>query len=138
MRLDLARCRRRFESCLIARLGTIDAVGRPQLVPVTFTMMGESVYLAVDQKPKSTRQLARLRNIRRHPAVSLLVDHYEPDWSQLWWVRVDGTARIEAEPAVMATPLRALAAKYPQYRTDPPAGPVIRIDVDHWSGWSAH
>ncbi|AOS65776.1 putative flavin-nucleotide-binding protein [Actinoalloteichus hymeniacidonis] len=122
---------------MVATLGTIDAAGSPHLVPVTFAMLGESVYLVVDQKPKSSRQLARLRNIRRHPAVSLLVDHYEPDWAALWWVRVDGTARIEAEPTVMAMPLQALAAKYPQYRQEPPAGPVIRIDVDHWAGWTA-
>lgn len=93
--------------------------------------------IAIDQKPKSTTNLRRLRNIAENPRVSVLADHYEPDWEQLWWVRADGTATVTSEGPEREAAIAALIEKYPQYRQDPPAGPVIMIAVDHWSGWSA-
>ena len=95
------------------------------------------VYTAVDAKPKTTRRLRRLANIESNPHVSLLVDHYADDWTQLWWVRVDGAATIHTDGAAMESAFRLLRAKYPQYQSVPLNGPVIAITVRRWSSWHA-
>jgi PPOX class probable F420-dependent enzyme len=106
-------------------------------VPFTFAVDGDLVYTAVDAKPKTTTNLKRLSNIRDNPRVAVLADHYEDDWSTLWWVRADGTATVVSDAQAMARPFRLLAERYPQYAASPPAGPVIVIQVDRWTGWSA-
>jgi len=111
--------------------------GRPHLVPVTFAVDGDVIYSAVDAKPKTTTRLARLRNIAAEPRVAMLADHYEAGWDRLWWARADGTATVLAGPAAMAAPLDLLARRYPQYQASPPRGPVIRIQVERWTGWAA-
>ncbi len=98
---------------------------------------GDLVYTAVDAKPKTTTRLQRLRNIQAHPGVALLADHYSGDWTRLWWVRADGQANVLDAAAGLAGPLRLLAARYPQYAAQPPAGPVIVVRVDRWTGWAA-
>ncbi|HEY8307486.1 MAG TPA: TIGR03668 family PPOX class F420-dependent oxidoreductase [Lapillicoccus sp.] len=126
----------RFAAARVARLATTTADGSPHLVPVVFALVGETVWTAVDTKPKSTTALRRLDNVRAHPAVSLLVDHYADDWATLWWVRADGVATaLDADTARHG--LDALVAKYPQYLDDPPPGPVLRVDVTRWVSWSA-
>ncbi|GAA5083092.1 PPOX class probable F420-dependent enzyme [Thermocatellispora tengchongensis] len=134
MRIEPDRARRLFHDARVAGLATAAADATPHLVPVTFAMRGETVYVAVDHKPKTTATgLRRLANIRENPRVCLLTDHYDDDWSALWWVRADGRAEVvPREPAA----LEALAAKYPQYRERTPEGPVIVVQVEHWSGWS--
>lgn len=137
MKLADDEARRRLGAARVARLATVGGPGSPHLVPVTFAVAGDRIYTAVDAKPKSTRDLRRLRNIRRNPAVAVLADHYDEDWSRLWWVRADGRAAILDAPDAMAGPIRLLAERYPQYRRSPPAGPVICVVVDHWTGWAA-
>jgi PPOX class probable F420-dependent enzyme len=137
MRIGADDARRRFELARSARLATVSDDGQPHLVPVTFALERDLIYTAVDAKPKSTRQLRRLSNIRSNPRVSLLADHYADDWSALWWVRADGIAVILGDRAEIAGPVRLLAARYPQYAAEPPAGPVIAIRVGRWTGWSA-
>ncbi len=130
--------RERFAAARVGRLATIDPSGRAHLVPIVFAIVGDRVWTSVDAKPKRTRSLRRLANIEADPRVSILVDHYDDDWSQLWWVRGDGHASIvpvEAEQGQHA--LAALARKYAQYRHQPPPGPLISIDVDVWTSWSA-
>ena len=125
--------RRRLAEARVARLATITPAGRPHLVPCCFALDGDVAYTAVDDvKAKSTLDLRRLANIRSHPAVSLLVDHYDEDWSSLWWIRVDGSARIEIENEAAVA---ALTTKYEQYRRQPPPGAVIAIDVEAWRAW---
>jgi PPOX class probable F420-dependent enzyme len=126
-----------FAGARTATLGTAGADGRPHMVPCVFAVDGDRVYSAVDGKPKSTRQLRRLANIAARGAVSLLADRYDEDWARLWWVRADGDAVVVTDAAAMAGPLRLLAARYPQYVADPPAGPVIAVTVSRWTGWSA-
>ena len=119
----------------VGRLATVTADGRPHLVPCCFAVMGDAIVSAVDAKPKSTTALRRLANIKTNPAVSLLVDHYDDDWNKLWWVRVDGQARvIEAGPE-RDEALDVLADKYTQYTIDRPPGPVIVIETTGWSCW---
>lgn len=130
--------RERFAASAVARLATVTPQGHPHLVPVVFALDGDRVWLAVDAKPKSTRALQRLVNLRQHPRVSLLVDHYEADWSTLWWVRVDGNARVvETDTAQEREGLAHLVAKYAQYQVDPPGGPVVVVELDTWRSWSA-
>jgi PPOX class probable F420-dependent enzyme len=131
-RLAPDEARRRFTSARVARLATVRA-GRPRIVPVVFAVTGDTIVTAVDGKPKSTRALRRLDDIAADPQVSLLADHYADDWTELWWVRADGTARVHSD----GTGVDLLVTKYPQYRDDRPDGPVITIDVDRWTGWSA-
>jgi PPOX class probable F420-dependent enzyme len=134
--VERAQARERFAQAPVARLASVGADGRPHIVPVVFVLDGETVYSVVDSKPKRTTQLRRLENLRARPAAALLADHYEEDWSRLWWVRADGRARVlerggeeESERA-----LALLSARHPQQRA---AGAVLAIDVERWSGWSA-
>lgn len=121
----------------VARLATVRPDGRPHLVPVTFAFDGTTIVTAVDQKPKTTTSLQRLRNIEARGIAGVLVDHYDDDWSQLWWVRADGSAEVVTGGAERQAAIDRLTAKYPQYRDDPPEGPVIVVTVDRWSSWSA-
>ncbi|MBX6768246.1 MAG: TIGR03668 family PPOX class F420-dependent oxidoreductase [Actinomadura rubrobrunea] len=128
---------RRFTSVPVVRLATVDEHGRPHLVPVTFAVRQAVLYTAVDHKPKRSRDLRRLANIRANPHVSLLADHYDDDWDRLWWVRADGHARVIDDPAAMADPITLLRDRYAQYRDRPPQGPVIAVTIDAWTGWAA-
>src|SRR4051795_558613 len=93
--MEATEARTRFAAAHVARLATAGTDGRPHLVPVVFALDGDTLYTAVDDvKPKATTRLRRLANIAANPAVALLADHYEDDWSALWWARADGTARL--------------------------------------------
>jgi PPOX class probable F420-dependent enzyme len=126
-----------FARAPVARLGTVAPDGMPHLVPVVFALRDEVVYTAVDAKPKTTQRLRRLANIERHPLVSLLVDHYADDWTQLWWVRIDGIAAIHDEGDALDAGHDLLRAKYTQYQSVPLNGPVIAVTVQRWSSWHA-
>lgn len=125
----------RFTAAPVARLATVTPEGRPHTVPIVFAADGDVVYTAVDGKPKSTNRLRRLANIAANPAVSVLVDHYADDWSQLWWVRADGIATVLTEGPECEHALALLRAKYPQYELVSLDGPVIRIAVTTWASW---
>ena len=130
--------RDRAEAAPVARLATVDGDGRPHLVPCCFAFDGDVAYSVVDHKPKRSPALRRLDNIRSNPAVCLLVDHYEDDWSRLWWVRFDGRARIIESGPEHASAIAALCAKYEQYRATPPSsGTVVAIDVTDVRSWAA-
>lgn len=133
--MDPTEARSRFAAERVARLSTVDEQGSPHLVPVTFAVAGSTIVMAVDQKPKRDRELKRLRNVAANPRVSVLADHYDEDWSRLWWVRADGAASVMRDG--FAPWVDLLVAKYPQYQGQRPAGPVMCIDVERWSGWSA-
>jgi PPOX class probable F420-dependent enzyme len=126
-----------FACAPVARLGTVAPDGRPHLVPVVFALRQEVVYTAVDAKPKTTQRLRRLANIGHNPQVSLLVDHYADDWTQLWWVRIDGVAAIHHDGDAMRTGRDLLRLKYPQYQSVPLSGPVIAVAIRRWSSWHA-
>ena len=122
-----------IDAVRVARLATVDREGRPHVVPICFVIDGATLYTAVDEKPKRTRRLRRLENVEANPQVEVVIDHYEDDWSKLWWVRLRGTARIVEDPRAV----ELLAAKYPQYRVRPPAGPVIAIAIEGQSEWTS-
>jgi PPOX class probable F420-dependent enzyme len=127
----------RFTQAPVARLATVAPDGRPHLVPVVFAVDHEVVYTAVDAKPKTTLRLRRLANIEGNPRVSLLVDHYAEDWTQLWWVRVDGIAAIHHDGDAMRAGRDLLRVKYDQYQSVPLHGPVIAVAIRRWSSWRA-
>jgi PPOX class probable F420-dependent enzyme len=99
----------------VARLGTINPAGAPHLVPVCYAIHDSTLWIPVDEKPKSTTALARLRNIERDRRVSLLFDRYDDDWTRLAWVRVDGSARVLEAGHESPGALAALRSRYSQY-----------------------
>lgn len=127
--------RRRVGDARVARLASVTSGGRPHAVPCCFALGRDVIYSAVDAKPKSTLALRRLDNLRANPAASVLVDHYVEDWSLLWWVRVDGIARVIESGHERDQALEHLAAKYEQYRRDPPPGAVVAIESLSWNAW---
>jgi PPOX class probable F420-dependent enzyme len=125
----------RFAGAPVARLATVRPDGRPHVVPIVFAVDGETVYTAVDGKPKSSARLQRLANIEANPQVSILADHYTEDWSQLWWVRADGVATVWFDGPECERGLELLRSKYTQYREVPLDGPVIAVAVEKWTSW---
>ncbi len=126
-----------FAAAPVAVLATVDSESVPHVVPVVFAVSGGVVYTAVDAKRKTTRRLRRLANIAANPRVSMLVDHYDDDWSQLWWVRVDGLAEVHESGDQMAIGYAVLRQKYLQYERIALDGPVVTVDVQRWSSWQA-
>jgi PPOX class probable F420-dependent enzyme len=128
--------KRRFAEARVARLATIDANNTPHLVPICFAVdqATDTIYSAVDAKPKTTPDLKRLRNIQQNPQVTLLVDHYTDDWAEVWWVRVDATAAVHD---THEHGRELLAGKYPQYRDNSGVlGRIVVIDATKWTSWA--
>lgn len=120
----------------VARLGLLDGHDRPRVLPVTFTLVGGAIYTAIDNKPKTAPEPARVRYLRRRPEAALTVDRYEDDWTELAWVQVLG--RIEViEAAAAPGAMEALAAKYEPYRADPPPGPLLKLAPERVLHWRA-
>jgi PPOX class probable F420-dependent enzyme len=134
-----SRARELLGEARVARLATVAPDGRPRIVPIAFVLAGDVIYHAVDDKPKATRRLARLRDLVAEPRAAVLADHYDEDWTALWWVRADGRARVLEDVAAReaALALDLLAERYEQYRARRPAGPVVALDIERITGWSA-
>jgi PPOX class probable F420-dependent enzyme len=135
-RMEEVEARRRFAGSRAARLATVSVDGRPHIVPIVFALDGDTLYFAVDAKPKRTPNLQRLKNIAANPAVSVLADHYEDDWTKLWWVRADGTARVVTDDSEATRAIDLLASRYDQYMSQRPGGPVVAMHIDRLTGWS--
>jgi len=143
--IPAAATRRLLESAPLGRLATLGPDGAPVAVPIVYVLIGDELWSPVDGKPKSGRVLARVRNVRRDPRVCVLIDEYTADWRQLWWIRIDGKARVE-RPEADSPALSTLRRKYPQYATTPVLDEsatllVVRIaNVNTWcataSAWS--
>jgi PPOX class probable F420-dependent enzyme len=137
---DLAR--QRVRDARVGRLATRTRAGWPHVVVCCFALLGDTAYSVVDRKPKSTRALRRLDNVRADPAAALLVDHYDDeDWSALWGVRADGSAREVAQHPERRRAIDALRAKYPQYRDGDLElrgdEPMLAVDLARWRSWAA-
>ena len=120
----------------VARLATTDPDGRPHLVPIVFALEGNTLYSTVDRKPKRSSKMRRIENARVRPDVTILVDHYDEDWSRLWWIRLRGRARVLDDGEEHDHALALLQEKYLQYRAEPPEGPVLAVDVTEVREWS--
>lgn len=122
-------------NCPVARLATIGPAGLPNLVPVCYALIDGKFVIAIDEKPKSGRRLARLRNIDADPRVSLLIDHYEDDWLRLAWLRIEGTA-VAIPGASWPEALAALRQRYPQYRSMAlELNPLIVVAPQRTASW---
>lgn len=139
MSMDAPAARGLFASARVATLATLGPEGRPHQVPITFALDGDTLYTAIDGKPKRTARLQRLRNLASDPRASLLAHHYDDeDWWSLWWVRADGAGRIvTADDPEHEVAVALLSARYRHYRTEPPCGPAIVVSVSSWTGWRA-
>ena len=145
MELSSEAIRERLRDWPVARLATIGANGRPFQVPIVFAQLGECLWSPIDGKPKSGRELTRVRNIRERPSVSLLLDEYTHDWKQLWWIRIEATGRVVQpdganEDATFSVAVEALRAKYPQYASVPllPSPPtLLAFDSLQMHSWCA-
>lgn len=136
----------RFCSARVAVLGTTGGNGAPHLVPVTFALLDGYVVFAVDHKPKTATRLRRLTNIDQNSQVSFLVDRYDDDWNELWWVRIDADAEILRAAAGTGLAgsagterdraLNVLSAKYHQYREFRPHGDVVSSRIRSVTGWA--
>jgi PPOX class probable F420-dependent enzyme len=129
--------RQRIAAARVGRLASIDDEGRPHVVPICFALDGIRVVSAVDAKPKQTLQLRRLENVRRRPDVQVLVDHYDEDWTSLWWLRIAGRASVIEYGVERERAVDLLAVKYPQYEEQRPRGPVLVIDIARITSWHA-
>lgn len=128
---------RRLVAARVGTLATVRADGRPHVVPIVFAVEDRVVYSIADPKPKTDLDLLRHRNIRANPAVSLLVDAYDEAWERLWWVRVDGSARVIDSGPKRELAIRLLHAKYPPYETwTTPFGAATVIDVERIVSWA--
>jgi PPOX class probable F420-dependent enzyme len=136
-RLDETECRRRLADVGHLILGTVHPDRGVDLVPVVAAIDGDVVWIPIDTvKPKGPTRLQRLVNIERDPRVTLLAEHYDDDWSQLWWVRANGRAH-EADPDELERARHALADRYPAYADPASLATAIAVTVEHWSGWTA-
>lgn len=122
----------------MARLGLLDAEGRPRVLPVTFAVVDGALWSAVDDKPKRRHgeHVARVRWLRSRPESALTVDHYEDDWTRLAWVQILGRTTV-LDPAGKEQVMEALAARYPAYRAQPPRGPLLRLAPERAICWRA-
>ena len=145
MELSREAIRDRLDRWPVARLATIGASGRPHQVPVVFARVAESLWSPVDGKPKAGSELARVRNIRERPEVTLLLDEYTDDWKRLWWIRVDADGRVvrpqaPQEDASFLAAQEALKAKYPQYEDVPlvtSTPTLLAFDLQFVRSWCA-
>ena len=135
--MDDGVMRARVTEARVGRLATVDPSSRPHLVPCCFVLAGDTIYSAVDGKPKSTPALRRLDNLRANPHATLLIDHYADDWSTLWWIRLDGEGRVLDPGPEQDKALALLLTKYDQYRSGsvPLPGPVLALDIKTWRAW---
>jgi PPOX class probable F420-dependent enzyme len=126
----------RFAAERVVRLATLSADG-PRLVPVTFAWHRGVAVWAVDRvKPKRPGPLRRERDLAADPRVAMLADHYDEDWTALWWVELRGEAAV-LDGAAAEAALDALAERYAPYRGDRPPGPVVAVTPRRWAWWSA-
>jgi len=141
MRLAPEAIERILDAWPVAHLATLGADGAPHQVPIVFARVAGRIWSPVDGKPKRSAALARLANVRRDPRVSLLLDHWDADWTRLWWLRIDGRARVVSGDEVDHAAIeRALRVKYPQYASVPVfRGPVtlIEIEFERITTWSS-
>lgn len=114
-------------------LATVHSRRGVDAVPVVFAVYGSTVVVPVDRvKDKRSARLQRVANLAADPRCVLLVDHYDEDWSTLWWVRVHARAVLDVAPAVAA-----LAARFPAYREPGAVAATISLHPTEVLGWTA-
>jgi PPOX class probable F420-dependent enzyme len=121
----------------VAHLATADRRAIPHVVPVCFALSEATLYITIDEKPKRhPLTLKRLRNIAENPAVAVVVDRYDEDWSRLGWVMLRGRAEILTEGSEHRDAQALLRSRYPQLQAMQLARyPVIAIRIERTTRW---
>ena len=120
----------------VGHLATADAAGAPHVVPVCYAVEGATLYITIDEKPKGARPLKRLRNIAENPAVAVVVDRYDEDWTRLGWVMLRGRAEVLVDGSEHDAAQALLRGRYPQLRAMTIEGlPVIALRVAAVARW---
>ena len=127
-----------LEDARVGHLGMLDGRRRPRVLPITFAVMDDAAWSAVDEKPKRStgEEVARVRWLRARPESALTIDAYDDDWSRLAWVQMLGRTAV-VEIAGHDEVLAVLAARYPQYVDQPPRGPLLRLTPERVVCWRA-
>jgi PPOX class probable F420-dependent enzyme len=126
-----------LENARVGHLGAVDATGHPRALPVSYAVCDGAAWTVIDNKPKHPgRQPARVGWLRRNPHAAITVDHYAEDWSELRWVQLIGHMSV-LDGAPSGPAMTKLAARYPQYRADPPPGPLLRLTIARAVWWRA-
>ena len=139
-RLSDPQCRF-VEAGRVGHLATADRAGVPHVIPVCYALAGESVYIAIDEKPKRRDvPLKRVRNILENPRFSFVVDRWDEDWTRLGWVMLRGPAEILGTgPEHALEHDRAqtlLRERYKQYRAMALEDlPVLALRIARATGW---
>lgn len=134
-----------IEQAKVARLAQLDFDKQVHAIPFVFVLHDKTLYSPIDGKPKRHAKLSRLAWIQREPSVTVLIDEYDEDWSQLWWLRIYGEAKqINGNDACWKQVANKLENKYPQYGPHPGGvnmftgePTMISIDIQDWRYWSA-
>jgi PPOX class probable F420-dependent enzyme len=113
---------------------TLDPYGSAHSVPVVFAVVDDEIVSPIDHKPKTGQVLARVKNLRRDPRATLLVDHWDEDWTKLVWLMIRGTAHVDEEPPIDL--MRAINARYPPYAADERHDAIIRLRPTRLTWWS--
>jgi len=122
----------------VGHLATADARARPHVIPVCFALAAGTLYITMDEKPKSrpAPALKRLRNIAENPAVAVVIDRYDDDWSLLGWVLIRGRAEILNAGEEHGAAQSLLRSRYPQLKAMQIAQyPVIAVRIERTTGW---
>jgi len=122
----------------VGRLATANSSAVPHVVPVCYAISDSTLYITIDEKPKQTvgQPLKRLRNIAENPAVAVVVDRYDEDWTLLGWVMVRGRADILTGGAEHRDAQTLLGSRYPQLKGMRIAHcPVIAVRIDRVMSW---
>ena len=124
----------------VAHLATASASGAPHVVPICFALLADTVYIAIDEKPKTSRlsRLRRLRNILENPEVAIVADLYDDaDWTKLGFVLLRGKARVITPPSTEhSEAVHALRERYAQYRAMAlESRPIIAADITAITSW---
>jgi PPOX class probable F420-dependent enzyme len=118
----------------IGHLATADSAAKPQVMPICFAIHEDTLYTALDEKPKRARDTKRLKNIRENPHVSFLADHYDEDWSRLGWVMLRGRAAILDDGDAFEQGGALLRKRYGQYASMSLV-PVIAVRILQVRSW---
>ena len=136
---------RLIDEARIARLAQLDFEQQVHAIPFVFVRLDKTLYSPVDGKPKRHAKLSRLAWVEEAPSVTVLIDEYQEDWTQLWWLRIYGEAKvIRADAPNWDLIAEKLRERYPQYAA-PPSGvelfngepTMLSIEIGRWRSWFA-
>lgn len=127
------------ESHRVAHLATADGSGAPHVVPLCYALDGGSLYFVVDEKPKATKRLKRMRNLEANPRAAVVIDDYDDAWARLAYLLIEGPTSIVDDPHEYERVVVLLRRRYRLY-TDMAlsmaANPMVRVTIQRSHFWA--